>query len=139
MSEVAIRLLLTPEAPVSWELATAAGDDVRLPRDDEIVGFGTDGAAGAFADASGWDVLADRYRRYLDEEDDDAGETLDEGYLRTTDEVTSGDLVSFLTEGDGTLPVWLGRSRTGDPVSVVVVTDWLPGLRLLGAADVSSG
>ncbi|MFI6021115.1 DUF4241 domain-containing protein [Streptomyces sp. NPDC051287] len=129
--EVAVRLLLAEEPAASWEPALAEGDDVRLLRENEIYGFDTDGAAGAFADASGWEGLADRYRRYLVEQEDDAGETVSDGYVRTTDQATGGDLVSFCTDGDGTHPVWLGRASTGKPVSVVVVVGRLPGLRLL--------
>ncbi|MFJ8154666.1 DUF4241 domain-containing protein [Streptomyces sp. NPDC094468] len=123
--EVAVRLLLAEEPAASWEPALAEGDDVRLLRENETCGFDTDGAAGAFADASGWEGLADRYRRYLMEQEDDAGETVSDGYVRTTDQATGGDLVSFCTDsfctdGDGT-----------HPVSVVVVVGRLPDLRLL--------
>ncbi|MET9037732.1 DUF4241 domain-containing protein [Streptomyces mirabilis] len=129
--EVAVRLLLGEEPVASWELAPAEEDDVRLLREDEIFGFDTDGASGAFADASGWEVLADRYQRYLVEQEDDAGETISDGYMRTTDEATDSDLVSFYTGGDGTYPVWLGRASTGKPVCVVVLISYLPDLRLL--------
>ncbi|WP_338698327.1 DUF4241 domain-containing protein [Streptomyces sp. Q6] len=129
--EVAVRLLLGEETVVSWELALTEEDDPRLLREGEFFGFDTDCAAGAFADASGWEVLADKYRLYLVEQEDDAGETLSEGYLRTTDDVTGSDLVSFYTGGDGTYPVWMGRASTGKPVCVVVLTAYLPELRLL--------
>ncbi|MEU9381473.1 DUF4241 domain-containing protein [Streptomyces sp. NPDC048279] len=129
--DVAVRLLLGEEPAASWELALSEEDDVRLLREDEIFGFDTDGAAGAFADASGWEELADKYRRYLVEQEDNAGETVSDGYMRTTDEATGSDLVSFYTGGDGTYPVWLGRASTGKPVSVVVVVSYLPDLRLL--------
>ncbi|WP_425245961.1 DUF4241 domain-containing protein [Streptomyces sp. NEAU-NA10] len=128
---VAVRVLLGEEAPVSWELALAAGDDVRLLRDDGIFGFSTDGAAGSFADASGWEVLAERVRSYYQDSDGDAAEFIDDGHLRTTDEATGSDLVTFFTGGDGTYPVWLGRSDSGAPVCVVVQSDYLPELRLL--------
>jgi hypothetical protein len=129
--EVAVRLLLGEEPVVSWELALTEEDDLRLLREDEIFGFDTDRAAGSFADASGWKVLADRYQRYLVEQEDDAGETISDGYMRTTDEATDSDLVSFYTGGDGTYPVWLGRASTGKPVCVVVLISYLPDLRLL--------
>ncbi|MEV7319908.1 DUF4241 domain-containing protein [Streptomyces sp. NPDC093970] len=129
--DVAVRLLLGDEPAASWELVPAEQDDVRLLREDEIFGFDTDGAAGAFADGLGWEGLADKYRRYLVEQEDNAGETISDGYMRTTDEATGSDLVSFYTGGDGTYPVWLGRASTGKPVSVVVVVGCLPDLRLL--------
>ncbi|MET8640543.1 hypothetical protein ACWEQ2_00620 [Streptomyces sp. NPDC004096] len=46
-------------------------------------------------------------------------------------ERAGSDLVSFCTGGDGTYPVWLGRSITRKPACVVVVITYLPELRLL--------
>lgn len=43
-------------------------------------------------------------------------------HFRATDEETGSDPVSFNTGGDGTYPVWLGRSDTGELVAVAVVT-----------------
>ncbi|MGW2896765.1 DUF4241 domain-containing protein [Streptomyces sp. NPDC001212] len=128
---VAIRLLLSAETPVSWELGLAEVDDARLPRDGEIFGFDIDGAAGSFADASAWEALADKYRRCHVDREYGAAESISDGYIRTTDEATGSDLVSFCTSGDGTIPVWLGHSNTGNLVCVVVVVDYLPELRLL--------
>ncbi|MET8631976.1 hypothetical protein ACFVHS_05310 [Streptomyces sp. NPDC057746] len=54
--------------------------------------------------------------------------------LRTIGEAwerAGSDLVSFCTGGDGTYPVWLGRSITRKPACVVVVITYLPELRLL--------
>ncbi|MHA5050132.1 DUF4241 domain-containing protein [Streptomyces sp. SD15] len=134
--EVAVRLLLGTEPPVSWDMALAEGDDPRLLRDGEIFGFDTDAAAGCFADSSGWEVLADKYRRYVVDQEHDAGESIGDGYSRTTDDATGGDLVSFYTGGDGTYAVWLGRSESGALVSVVVVCGFLPDLRILRAARI---
>ncbi|WP_217238374.1 DUF4241 domain-containing protein [Streptomyces sp. AC555_RSS877] len=131
VEDVAVRLLLAEEPVVSWELALTAEDDARLLRDGEIFGFDTDGAAGSFSDAAHWEVLADQYRRYLVEQEDGAGESLGDGHIRTTDEATDSDLVSSCTGGDGTYPVWLGRSSTGQLACVVVVVGYLPELRLL--------
>ena len=127
---VAVRLRLSDEPVVSWELALAAGDDVRLLRDEEIFGFGTDSAAGSFADASGWEALA---RRAVSHQDggEDAAEALTDGHIRIGDDTTGGDLVTFCTGGDGTYPVWLGRSPSGTPVCAVVETAYLPELTLL--------
>ncbi|MFF7279298.1 DUF4241 domain-containing protein [Streptomyces griseorubiginosus] len=62
MEEVAIRLLPDAEPAVAWESALAEGDDVRVLRDDESFGFATDSAAGSFADSSGRETLAAKYR-----------------------------------------------------------------------------
>jgi hypothetical protein len=130
-SAVAVRLLLDERPPQTWEMALAEGEDVRLLREGEVFGFDTDGATGAFADAASWETLALRYRRFLVDNDEDAAQGSDEDGIRATDAATGGGLISFLTDGDGTYPVWLGRAATGEPVCVVVQIDYLPGLRLL--------
>lgn len=133
---VAVRLLVRPEPVEHWELALAEGEDPRLLREGEAYGFGTDGATGCFADASAWEPLAHAYYRYLAEREDEAGEQLGEegdgeGYVRTCDEETGADLVSFYTDGDGRYPVWLGYTSAGLIGSVAVICTHLPGLRQL--------
>ncbi|WP_244302678.1 DUF4241 domain-containing protein [Streptomyces viridosporus] len=124
--EPAVRLLIRDEPAVAWELALSEGEDPRLLLDGHAYGFGTDGAAGSFADAAAWDVLSDRVRHFSAEDDDDGGcESLGDGHVRAVDEATGSDLVSFCTGGDGTWPVWLGRSAAGELVSVVVITSYL--------------
>ncbi|MGW5639681.1 DUF4241 domain-containing protein [Streptomyces sp. NPDC003832] len=124
--EPAVRLLIRDEPAVTWELALAEGEDPRLLLDGHGYGFGTDTATGGFADAVAWRALAERFRRFHDEEqDDDACEEIDESHVRVADRESGSDLVSFPTGGDGTWPVWLGRSATGATVSVVVVTTYL--------------
>ncbi|MFI1290724.1 DUF4241 domain-containing protein [Streptomyces sp. NPDC020792] len=100
--------MLSAETPVSWELGLAEGDDARLLRDGEIFGSDTDGAAGSFADASAWEALADKYRRHLVDREHGAAESVSDGYIRTTDEATGSDLVSFYTSGDGRFPCGWG-------------------------------
>ncbi|MFB7502129.1 DUF4241 domain-containing protein [Streptomyces broussonetiae] len=128
----AVRLLIDPEPAATWELALAEGEDPRLLGDREAYGFPTDAALGSFADSAAWDVLADRYRRFSTDGQEDAGERIaDSHYVRISDSATGGDLIHFATGGDGAWPVWLGRSASGKPVSVVVVCVYLPGLRIL--------
>ncbi|MFE9880652.1 DUF4241 domain-containing protein [Streptomyces sp. NPDC005784] len=127
--EPLVRLLIGAEPVVTWEMGLSEGDDPRLLLDGHAYGFGTDGASGGFADASGWKVLSGKIRRYYEEGDESAAEFVTDGCLRATDEETGGDLVSFYTEGDGTWPVWLGRSATGELVAVTVITSWLMDLR----------
>ncbi|MEV0173233.1 DUF4241 domain-containing protein [Streptomyces sp. NPDC050803] len=123
--EPAVRLLIRNEPAVAWELALSEGEDPRLLLDGHAYGFGTDGAAGGFADAAAWETLSGKVRRYYEAQDRGACESIGDGYLRTVDEETGGHLVSFYTGGDGTWPVWLGRSATGELVSVVVITSYL--------------
>lgn len=123
--EPAVRLVVLNEPATSWELALSEGEDTRLLLDGHAYGFSTDGAAGSFADAAAWETLADKVRRFYKEQDRDACTSLGDGYLRAVDEASGSDLVTFYTGGDGTWPVWLGRSATGALVSVVVVTSYV--------------
>ncbi|MGW4021877.1 DUF4241 domain-containing protein [Streptomyces sp. NPDC005009] len=123
--EPVVRLLIRDEPAVTWELALSEGEDPRLLLDGHAYGFGTDGAADCFADAAAWETLSGKARRYYEERDGDACVTLGDGHIRAVDEATGSDLVSFYTGGDGTWPVWLGRSAAGELVSVVVITSYL--------------
>ncbi|MFE0626404.1 DUF4241 domain-containing protein [Streptomyces sp. NPDC058864] len=123
--EPAVRLRIRDEPAVAWELALSEGEDPRLLLDGHAYGFGTDTAAGGFADAAAWETLSAKVRRYYEEQGDVSCEPIGEGYLRAVDEATGSDLVSFCTGGDGTWPVWLGRDAAGALVSVVVVTSYV--------------
>ncbi|MDG5808732.1 DUF4241 domain-containing protein [Streptomyces ossamyceticus] len=125
----AVRLLIGDEPPVTWEMGLSAGEDPRLLLDGHAYGFGTDGAAGSFADASGWATLSAKYRSFLMDRDGSAAENIADGCIHTADEESGGDLVSFHTGGDGIHPVWLGRSDSGELVAVAVITSWLADLR----------
>ncbi|MFE4962613.1 DUF4241 domain-containing protein [Streptomyces sp. NPDC056660] len=129
--EPLIRLLISDEPAVTWELGLGEGEDPRLLLDGHAYGFGTDAAQGSFADASGWDTLSATFRRHFDGDGDDGVEEVRSGTLRVADEKTGGDLVSFCTGGDGTWSVWLGRAASGDVVSAVVVTGRLSDYRPL--------
>ncbi|MCF4140818.1 DUF4241 domain-containing protein [Streptomyces sp. Tue 6430] len=124
--EPAVRLLIRDEPAVTWELALSGDEDPRLLLDGHAYGFGSDGATGGFADAAAWETLSGKVRRYYEAQDDTSScEYLDEGHLRAVDEATGSCLVSFCTGGDGTWPVWLGRSAAGELVSVLVITSYL--------------
>ncbi|MFF3462082.1 DUF4241 domain-containing protein [Streptomyces sp. NPDC001984] len=72
------------------QMASAAGEDARLLRDHEIFGFGTDGAAGSFADSSGREVLAHEYRRYLVDQQQEHRQVASCGYQRSSTVLPSG-------------------------------------------------
>lgn len=123
--EPAVRLRIRDEPAVAWELALSGDEDPRLLLDGHAYGFGTDSAAGGVADAAAWETLSGKVRCYYEDQDGSACVSIDDGHLHAVDEATGSDLVSFCTGGDGTWPVWLGRSAAGDVVSVLVVTSYL--------------
>ncbi|MFJ7781040.1 DUF4241 domain-containing protein [Streptomyces yangpuensis] len=130
-ARTAVRLLVSETPAAGWEMALAADDDPRLFIENQIAGFGTDGATGCFADAGAWERLVALYERGLiqGEPDLDGYEDIDDGSLfmqRTWDESSGGELMAFATSGDGTYPVWVGRSDAGALVAVVVLLDGMP-------------
>ncbi|RST07482.1 DUF4241 domain-containing protein [Streptomyces sp. WAC07149] len=129
----AVRLLVGETPAASWEMALGADDDLRIFIQDQIAGFSTDGATGCFADAGSFGSLLSLFERGLidGEPDLDGYEDLADGSMfmhRTWDAATGGELMAFATTGDGTYPVWLGRSEAGELVSVVVLVDGTPEL-----------
>ncbi|THA78677.1 DUF4241 domain-containing protein [Streptomyces sp. A0592] len=129
----AVRLLVADTPATTWEMALGVDDDPRLFIEGQIAGFGTDGATGCFADAGAWERLVALYERGLihGEPDLEGYEDVDDGSLimqRTWDAASGGELLAFATAGDGTYPVWLGRSEAGDVVAVVVLFEGMPEL-----------
>ncbi|WP_406859076.1 DUF4241 domain-containing protein [Streptomyces sp. HUAS MG47] len=124
----AVRVRIGETPAVSWELGLGPDDDPRLLGEDEVFGFGTDGATGCFADAGAWRELHRRFERHLVEGEPDVGEDISDSMylLRTRDEASGGELVAFATTGDGTYPVWVGRSADGAVAEVVVLVDGMP-------------
>lgn len=57
--------------------------------------------------------------------------------LRTRDQASGGELAAFATTGDGTYPVWVGRSDAGEVVGVVVLIEGTPELLPETAAAVA--
>ncbi|MFJ3980026.1 DUF4241 domain-containing protein [Streptomyces sp. NPDC090021] len=130
-ARTAVRFLVSETPAAAWEMALGADDDPRLFVEEQIAGFDTDGATGCFADAGAWESLVALYERGLiqGEPDLDGYEDLDDGSLfmqRTWDETSGGDLMAFATTGDGTYPVWVGRSAAGEVVAVVVPIEGMP-------------
>lgn len=129
VEEPVVRLVVRDEPAVTWEMGLGADDDPRLLLDGQAYGFGTDGAAGCFADAAAWRVLSGKFQSYCKGRQVAGCEHLSDGCVRVTDETSGSDLVSFCTEGDGTWPVWLGRSADGEVAVVAVITSWSQDLR----------
>ncbi|OEJ25623.1 hypothetical protein AR457_15260 [Streptomyces agglomeratus] len=126
----AVRLRVSDEPVAEWEMGLAPEDDLRVLPDGHAYGFSTDVAAGSFADGAAWQPLSEPFRQAAGQRAVEA-EELGNGFLRTTEEALSADLLSFCTDGDGTYAVWVGRSESGDVAAVVVQTGHLPDLKVL--------
>ncbi|MER6912494.1 DUF4241 domain-containing protein [Streptomyces sp. NPDC000594] len=124
----AVRLRVGGAPALSWEMCLGPDDDPRLLGADGIFGFDTDGATGCFADAGAWAPLHRLFERSLVQGEQEAGEAIPDSmyFLRTRDEATGGELVAFATTGDGTYPVWVGRSGDGAVAEVVVLVEGMP-------------
>ncbi len=100
-------LRITDEPTVSWELAVRPGEDPRLLGEGEFYGFGVDTGMGAFLDAAGREGLAEAF-----EDRDEPGEV--------TDPRTGTNLIAYHSGmGDGSYPVWVGRSAAGEVTCLV--------------------
>lgn len=137
---MAVCLLVSEARAASWEMALRPDDDLRLFIENQISGFDTDGATGCFADAGAWEPLLAIYEKGLIQEDPDldpdAYEDIGDSMylLRTRDQASGGELAAFATTGDGTYPVWVGRSQAGEVVAVIVLVEGMPELLPEGGA-----
>ncbi|MFJ5900915.1 DUF4241 domain-containing protein [Streptomyces sp. NPDC093064] len=131
---MAVRVLINESPAATWEMARRPVDDPRLLRENEIFGFDTDGATGCFADAGAWEPLLALFEKGLIQGDADLDPDVYEDIsdsmylLRTRDQASGGELAAFATTGDGTYPVWVGRSEAGEVVGVVVLVEGMPEL-----------
>ncbi|MET9852142.1 DUF4241 domain-containing protein [Streptomyces sp. NPDC006450] len=129
---MAVRLLVSEAPAVSWEMALRSQDDTRLFIENQISGFVTDGATGCFADAGAWEPLLALFEKVMAQADPDLDPDVYEDIndsmylLRTRDKASGGELATFATTGDGTYPVWVGRTEAGDVVAVVVLVEGMP-------------
>ncbi|MFD9289248.1 DUF4241 domain-containing protein [Streptomyces sp. NPDC060030] len=124
----AVRLLISETPALSWEMCLGPDDDTRLLVENEIFGFDTDAATGCFADAGAWVPLQELFERHLLRGEPGVGEDITDSmyFLRTQDEASGGELVAFATTGDGTYPVWVGRSADGEVAKLVVPVGGMP-------------
>ncbi|MFI5642690.1 DUF4241 domain-containing protein [Streptomyces goshikiensis] len=131
---MAVRLLVSEAPAVSWEMALTPKDDHRLFIENQLSGFVTDGATGCFADAGAWQPLLALFTKLMSQADPDLDPDVYEDIsdsmylLRTRDKASGGELVAFATTGDGTYPVWVGRTEAGEVAGVVVLVDGMPEL-----------
>ncbi|MGW2049914.1 DUF4241 domain-containing protein [Streptomyces sp. NPDC001858] len=139
---MAVRLLVSEAPAATWEMALRPDDDPRLFIENQISGFDTDGATGCFADAGAWEPLLALFEKGLMQADPDPDldpnvyeDISDSMYLlRIRDQASGGELAAFATTGDGTYPVWLGRSEVGEVVGVAVLVEGMPELLPEGEA-----
>ncbi|MFD3554469.1 DUF4241 domain-containing protein [Streptomyces goshikiensis] len=137
---IAVRLLVSEAPAASWEMALRPADDPRLFIKNQISGFDTDGATGCFADAGAWAPLLALLEKGLIQGDPDLDPDVYEDIsdsmylLRTRDQDSGGELAAFATTGDGTYPVWVGRTEAGEVVGVVVLVEGMPELLPEGGA-----
>lgn len=131
---MAVRLLLSGTPAATWAMAPMPKDDPRLFIENQISGFVTDGATGCFADAGAWQPLLALFEKGLIQGDVDLDPDVYEDIsdsmylLRTRDQVSGGELAAFATTGDGTYPVWVGRTAAGEVAAVVVLVEGMPEL-----------
>ena len=95
------------DGPVdSWEMALRAGQDPRTLPDGGFFGFGVDAGAGCFFDAAAASALARQATEFV------------LGYEESrelTDDASGANLIAFSSGwGDGSYPVWIGRTAAGD-------------------------
>lgn len=95
------------DGPVdSWEMAVRAGEDLRTLPDGGFFGFGVDAGTGCFFDATAAAALARQTREFV------LGV---EQSRELTDDASGANLIAFSSGwGDGSYPVWIGRTASGD-------------------------
>ncbi|MFE5210661.1 DUF4241 domain-containing protein [Streptomyces sp. NPDC056600] len=130
----AVRLLVRREPVSTWEMALGVDDDSEQLISGEEIGFRTDTAMGAFADARSWQALTEPFRRFWERSEQLPGVAFD----RETEKVRSGefekvthqagqaDLLTFPAE-EGVTAVWIGRTAAGRVATVTVAPylSWL--------------
>lgn len=121
---VAAARLAVRDIPVeSWEMALTAGQDPRALPDAEFYGFDVDAGMGCFYDASAAASFAHQPRGWLDQ--------FDLPRLAFTapasDPGSSANLIAYHSGwGDGSYPVWIGRSADGEVACFVADMQLMP-------------
>lgn len=95
------------DGPVdSWEMALRAGEDIRVLPDGGFFGFGVDAGTGCFFDAAAAAALARQTGEFV---------LAPEESKELADDASGANLIAFSSGwGDGSYPVWIGRTAAGD-------------------------
>jgi hypothetical protein len=83
----AVRLLVRNEPVSVWEMALGVDDDIEQLVSGDEIGFETDTAMGAFADACSWQALTEPFRQFWLRHEQSPGVAID----RETEKVRSGE------------------------------------------------
>lgn len=102
----AVKVWVGDGAVDSWEMALRAGEDPRMLPDGGFFGFGVDAGTGCFFDAAVASALAHQTREFV---------LAPEESRELTDDASGANLIAFSSGwGDGSYPVWIGRTAAGD-------------------------
>jgi hypothetical protein len=104
--EAAVKVWVSDGPVDSWTMALRAGEDPRTLPDGGFFGFGVDAGTGCFFDAAAASALARQTTEFV------------LGYEQSrelSDDASGANLIAFHSGwGDGSYPVWIGRTAAGD-------------------------
>jgi hypothetical protein len=116
---LAMRLDITDEPPVSWEMALCRGQDPRLLDDEGFFGFAVDGGTAGLLDVEAFPIIQiapdeDRFQ-------DPLPRLVSDGYAEMTLAGIDANVIGVITAmGDGSYPTWIGRTATGQVACFLV-------------------
>ncbi|MFI5963384.1 DUF4241 domain-containing protein [Streptomyces asoensis] len=130
----AVRLLVRDEPVSVWEFALGVDDPAEQIVPGDEMGFQTDTAMGAFADARSWQALTEPFRKFWERCEQSPGiafgretEKVRSGeFEKVTDPASRADLLTFPAE-EGVTAVWIGRTSAGHVATVAAAPhlSWL--------------
>ncbi len=113
------KLVIRDEPALTWEPALRPRQDVRLLGDEQFYGVGVDGGMAAFYDAA----AAGSLESIVEEMPGALFERVYEaaGAAEVVDPGSGANLIAFESGwGDGSYPVWLGRTAAGEVAAFVI-------------------